>query len=165
VLPVKSPAELTELFRSRGLKITPQRQCIFRVLHGNDTHPTAESVYAAARAEMPSISLKTVYSTLNDLAAMGELQQLDLGTGGRRFDPNTDAHHHLVCVRCGKVRDLYAEFPGLQVPEKERQGFTVGSAEVVFRGLCADCAGRRSARRSRDATHDTTRRKGEHRHA
>ncbi|MER3452720.1 MAG: transcriptional repressor [Acidimicrobiia bacterium] len=140
VMAVKTPAELTELFRSRGLRITPQRQCIFRVLYGNEAHPTAESVYAAARAEMPSISLKTVYQTLNDLAAMGELQQLDLGTGGRRFDPNTDAHHHLVCERCGKVRDLYAEFPGLRLPPGKRQGFTVGSAEVVFRGLCADCS-------------------------
>lgn len=145
---MKSPAELTELFRSRGLKITPQRQCIFRVLHGNEAHPTAESVYAAARAEMPSISLKTVYQTLNDLAAMGEIQQLDLGTGGRRFDPNTDAHHHLVCERCGTVRDLYATFPGLRVPPGKRQGFTVGSAEVVFRGLCPACAGASGSRRA-----------------
>ena len=136
---MKSVAELTELFRQQGLKMTPQRQCIFRVLAGNGAHPTAESVYAAARAEMPNMSLKTVYQTLNDLAAMGEIQQLDLGTGSSRFDPNVDAHDHLVCVRCGKVRDLYAEFGGLSVPARQRQGFTVGSAEVVFRGLCDTC--------------------------
>ena len=136
---MKSVAELTELFRARGLKVTPQRQCIFRVLHGNDVHPTAEAVYAAARAEMPTIALKTVYQTLNDLAAMGEIQQLDLGTGAARFDPNVDAHHHLVCTRCGKVRDLYADYPALTVPSRQRQGFTIGSAEIVFRGRCAEC--------------------------
>jgi Fe2+ or Zn2+ uptake regulation protein len=139
VAPVKSVAELTDLFRSRGLKVTPQRQCIFRVLHGNDVHPTAEALYAAARAEMPTISLKTVYQTLNDLAAMGEIQQLDLGTGATRFDPNVDRHHHLVCTGCGRVRDLYADYPGLTVPSRQRQGFTIGSAEIVFRGLCAEC--------------------------
>ena len=139
VVGVKSPSELTELFRSRGLKVTPQRQCIFRMLHGNGVHPTAESVYAAARSEMPTMSLKTVYQTLNDLAAMGEIQQLDLGTGSTRFDPNIDAHHHLVCTRCGKVRDLYADFGNLRVPARRRQGFTIGTAEVVFRGLCEDC--------------------------
>jgi Fe2+ or Zn2+ uptake regulation protein len=140
VIAVKSPAELTELFRTQGLKVTPQRQCIFRVLHDNEVHPTAESVYAVARAEMPMMSLKTVYQTLNDLAAMGELQQLDLGTGSSRFDPNVDPHHHLVCVRCGKVRDLNVDFARLAVPSNQRQGFTVGSAEVVFRGLCDDCS-------------------------
>jgi Fe2+ or Zn2+ uptake regulation protein len=136
---VKTPAELTELFRARGLKVTPQRQCIFRLLHGNEAHPTAESVYDAARAEMPTISLKTVYQTLNDLADMGELNLLDLGTGAGRFDPNTGAHHHLVCDRCGKVRDLHLEFPGVRVPRAKAQGFAVRTAEVVFRGMCDDC--------------------------
>ena len=137
---MKSPAELTELFRTRGLKVTPQRQCIFRALHGNAVHPTAEAVFATAREEMPTMSLKTVYQTLNDLAAMGEIQQLDLGTGSTRFDPNVDQHHHLVCVRCGKVRDLHADFSDVKVPPRKRQGFVVGHAEVVFRGLCAPCA-------------------------
>ena len=100
---MKSPDELTEAFRRQGLKVTPQRQCIFRALHDNPEHPSAESVYELVRAEMPTISLRTVYQTLNDLAAMGELRQLDLGTGSARFDPNLDAHHHLVCDRCGKV--------------------------------------------------------------
>jgi Fur family peroxide stress response transcriptional regulator len=136
---VRTPAELTDLFRARGLKVTPQRQCIFRVLHGNGVHPTAESVYAAARAEMPVLSLKTVYQTLNDLAAMGEIQLLELGTGSARFDPNIDAHHHLVCTTCGKVRDLDLDLGELVVPEARRQGFLLGTAEVVFRGQCATC--------------------------
>lgn len=136
---MKSPAELTELFRERGLKVTAQRQCIFRVLHGSGVHPTAEAVYAVAREEMPTISLKTVYATLNDLAGMGEIQRLEIGTGSARFDPNVEPHHHLVCVSCGKVRDLYADFRHLTVPRDRQQGFTVGTAEVVFRGLCGSC--------------------------
>jgi Fe2+ or Zn2+ uptake regulation protein len=139
-LAVKSPAELTELFRARGLKVTPQRQRIFRVLDGSDVHPTAEAVYAAARDDMPTLSLKTVYQTLNDLASMGEIQLLDLGTGSTRFDPNTAAHHHLVCTGCGKVRDLEVDFGDLEVPPRRRHGFTIDSAEVVFRGLCDTCA-------------------------
>jgi Fe2+ or Zn2+ uptake regulation protein len=143
---VKTPDELTRLFRERGLKVTPQRRCIFRVLHGNGTHPTAEAVYAAASAEMPTLSLKTVYQTLNDLAGMGEIALLDLGTGAGRFDPNVEAaHHHLVCDGCGKVRDLHADFGGLTVPGELRQGFELGTAEVIFRGRCAECAATVSA--------------------
>jgi Fe2+ or Zn2+ uptake regulation protein len=137
---VRSPAELTELFRTRGLKVTPQREAVFRVLDRNDAHPTAESVHAAVTREMPTVSLRTVYQVLNDLASMGELSMLDLGTGSTRFDPNVEArHHHLVCTRCGKVRDLHVDFRSVRVPPGAEQGFTVDTAEVVFRGVCDDC--------------------------
>ncbi len=139
VAAVKSPDELTGLFRARGLKVTPQRQCIFRVLHQSEEHPTAESVYVDVRREMPTISLRTVYQTLNDLAAMGELQQLELGTGSARFDPTVDPHHHLVCEACGRVSDLHAEFADVRVPAGAGAGFQVSSTEVVFRGRCREC--------------------------
>jgi Fe2+ or Zn2+ uptake regulation protein len=131
---------MTQLFRQRGLKVTPQRECIFEVLWGATDHPSAELVYAEARTRMPTMSLKTVYQTLNDLAGMGEIQQLDFGTGSSRFDPNVDVHHHLVCTSCGKVRDLYADYSSVKVPSGAAHGFTLGGAEVVFRGLCADCS-------------------------
>ena len=137
---MRTPDELTLAFRERGLRVTPQRQAIFRILHGSDRHPTAEWVHEAARAEMPTISLKTVYQTLNDLAAMGELHQLHLGRGSARFDPNDAPHHHLVCESCGAVVDLHADFTDLQVPDGLGRGFLVSSTEIVFRGRCAECA-------------------------
>ena len=136
---MQSPTELAERFRDRGLKVTPQRQLIFRLLHGNGVHPTADAVFEAARAEMPTISLKTVYQTLNDLAEMGELQTLEVGTGAARFDPNVGRHHHLVCTRCGSVRDVEVDASSLAPPERTLGGFTVESTDVVFRGLCASC--------------------------
>lgn len=139
---MKSPAELTELFRSQGLKITPQRVAIFEALHGNDAHPTADSVYDTVVSDMPSISLRTVYQTLNDLTSMGELDQLQLGGGSARFDPNTSPHHHAVCERCGKVCDLAVDFDDVRMPRAragELQGFRVTATEVVFRGLCQGC--------------------------
>jgi Fe2+ or Zn2+ uptake regulation protein len=137
---MQSPDALTDLFRANGRKITAQRQCIFRALEGDLTHPSAERVYEKVRREMPNVSLKTVYQTLNDLAELGEISQLDVGTGSARFDPNVEApHHHLVCRTCGKVRDLSADFPGLTVSRRAAQGFAVDSAEVVFRGLCDEC--------------------------
>jgi Fe2+ or Zn2+ uptake regulation protein len=136
---VKSPAELTELFRARGLKVTPQRQCIFRALDGNTQHPTAEGIYERVIAEMPTVSLRTVYQTLNDLSAMGEISQIDLGTGSARFDPNLEAHQHLVCDGCGTVVDVPGDFAELRVPQGHSHGFVVSRTEVVFRGRCPDC--------------------------
>ena len=138
---MKTGEELTNLFRERGLRVTPQRQVIFRLLHGDDAHPTVESLYERAQAEMPTMSLKTVYQTVHDLAALGEVAVLDLGTGSVRVDPNVEhAHHHLVCNRCGRVRDLPVEFDGLTVPGRYRTGFTVDDVQVIFRGRCDLCA-------------------------
>jgi Fe2+ or Zn2+ uptake regulation protein len=137
---MQSPAALTDLFRNQGRKITAQRQCIFRALEGDTTHPSAEKVYEKVRLEMPNVSLRTVYQTLNDLAELGEITALDLGTGAARFDPNVEsAHHHLVCRSCGKVRDVEGEIAGLSVPAAAVQGYEVSSAEVVFRGQCDEC--------------------------
>lgn len=142
---VRTPEELTEIFRARGLKITPQRQAIFRVLHGSTAHPTAEAVFDAVRGDMPAISLRTVYQTLNDLAAMGEIHAIDLGTGSVRFDTHTGRHHHLVCEGCGQVQDVEADFPGVAAPNAAALGFTVDTTEIVFRGRCRECTATGSA--------------------
>ena len=137
---VKTVDELTSRFRDQGLRVTPQRQVIFRLLHGVDTHPTVESLFEAARAEMPTISRKTVYQTVHDLEEMGEVELLDVGTGSIRVDPNVEhAHQHLVCTRCGTVRDVLLDIADLRVPSRYRREFTVEAVEVVFRGVCDEC--------------------------
>ena len=140
---MKDSDQLTSLFRDHGLRVTPQRQAIFRLLQGDLTHPTVESIYDRARADMPTISLKTVYQTVHDLEALGEVHVLDLGTGSVRVDPNVEGdHHHLVCTQCGRVRDLPVEFDGLTVPPRFRRDFNVDGVEVIVRGRCAECTER-----------------------
>ncbi|MGH8988956.1 MAG: Fur family transcriptional regulator [Acidimicrobiales bacterium] len=153
---MRTPAELTQLFRAHGRKVTPQRQCIFRALHVEsrqpaadghpadghpaDGHPTAERVYEVVHAELETISRKTVYQTLHELAEMGEVVALDVGTGAVRYDPNVEhAHHHLVCRACGRIRDLFVDLPEVELPASLAQGYQVEGREVVFRGLCGGC--------------------------
>ena len=137
---MKTTEQLTDLFRERGLRVTPQRQMIFGLLQSNDSHPTVESLYERAQGEMPTMSLKTVYQTVHDLEALGEVSVLDLGTGSLRVDPNVEhEHHHLVCSSCGRVRDLPVEFDGLKVPKSSRREFTVDAVQVIFRGHCDTC--------------------------
>jgi Fe2+ or Zn2+ uptake regulation protein len=136
---VDHPEVLTSAFRARGLKLTPQRQLLFRLLHENTAHPTAEALYAQASELMPGISLRTVYHTLNDLVAMGELRAVSVGGGSTRFDPNTAAHHHARCVRCGAVADVYVDdVDHLAVDGLD--GFVTQGTQIVFTGLCAACA-------------------------
>ena len=138
VEPVRTPEELTSEFRARGLKVTPQRQLLFRLLHGNITHPTAEGLYAQASERMPGISLRTVYQTLNDLTSMGELSALQVAGGSTRFDPNVDVHHHARCEQCGELRDVYVEHID-ELAVQGFDGFRPSRATIVFDGLCAAC--------------------------
>lgn len=136
---VRQPAELTVAFRAKGLKVTPQRQLLFRLLHGHEGHPTAEGLFAEASEQMPGISLRTVYQTLNDLAAMGELQVLHITPGTSRFDPNVESHHHAKCVSCGQLRDIHVP----QAQQLEVVGlhdFHPSHTSVVVNGLCTPCA-------------------------
>jgi Fe2+ or Zn2+ uptake regulation protein len=137
---MKTVDELTERFRERGLRVTPQRQAIFRLLHGDTSHPTVETLYERARDDMPTISLKTVYQTVHDLESMGELELIHVGTGSIRVDPNVEhAHHHLICTVCGSVRDVLVDVRDLRLPARDRRGFTIADVEVHFRGVCDDC--------------------------
>jgi Fe2+ or Zn2+ uptake regulation protein len=139
---VKSPTQLAEVFRSQGLKVTPQRTLLFALLEDNTTHPTADGLYAKASAQMPGISLRTVYTTLTDLVEMGELQAVCLGSGATRFDPNVDDHHHGVCDACGAVVDLYVAGADTLADTLVGNGdvrFAPISASIVFRGTCAAC--------------------------
>ena len=134
---MRSPEDLTVAFRAAGLKVTPQRQLLFRLLHNNSSHPTADSLFNVASERMPGISLRTVYQTLTDLAEMGELQSIEVGSGSMRFDPNISDHHHAVCDNCGAVHDVYVN----RAPElRGLDDFSVSDARIVYRGLCGACS-------------------------
>ncbi len=137
---MKAEAELTALFRARGLRVTPQRQAIFRLLYADDRHPTVEALHDAARIDMPTISLKTVYQTVHDLEALEQVSLLDLGTGSVRVDPNVEAEHqHLVCSVCGMVRDVPIDVD-VRLPAVYRREFALDAVDVIFRGVCDTCS-------------------------
>lgn len=148
---MKSPDELTTLFRALSLKVTPQRQAVFEALHGDGSHPTADVIWARVRDRMPTVSLRTVYQALNDLVELGEVQAVSVGNGAARFDPNTAGHDHFVCRSCERIYDVVASrprvvsgYPGLDRSADTgggdtSAGYTVDTVEITFRGLCVSC--------------------------
>jgi Fe2+ or Zn2+ uptake regulation protein len=137
---VRPVDEMVDAYRASGRKVTPQRLAVMAAVHGNASHPTAESVHAIVTASMPTVSLRTVYSVLGELVQLGELHHLDLGTGSARFDPNVEAHHHLVCESCGAVRDVAVDHPDVKPVSSPDAGFSIHSTDIVFRGRCGGCS-------------------------
>ena len=135
---VHSPAQLAQIFREKQLKLTPQRQLLFGLLHENMAHPSAESLFEIASKQMPGISLRTVYQTLGELAEMGELQLVDVGDGAKRFDPNMGEHQHFVCDSCGSIHDV--EISSTPKIRGDGAAYEIEEVGVVFHGKCARCS-------------------------
>jgi Fur family transcriptional regulator, stress-responsive regulator len=135
-------AGLSERVAARGWRITPQRRSVLGALNGDHVHLSAEQVLAAARRVVPEVSLATVYNTLNELSAMGEITEVRLADGSTRYDPKIGSdHHHLVCEGCGLIFDVEPQgVGGLALPPAQRYGMVVETVEVVFRGRCSNCA-------------------------
>jgi Fur family transcriptional regulator, stress-responsive regulator len=135
-------SDLLERLRNREWRVTPQRRVVAEVLTGEHVHLTAEAVHAAAQQRLPEISLATVYNTLNELVAMGELLEVSAGSGPKRYDPNvTIAHQHLVCTSCGTLRDVLPDVASLQALHTSNlHGFVLTGVEIVFQGVCPSCA-------------------------
>jgi Fur family peroxide stress response transcriptional regulator len=111
---------------------------IMAYLEGNTRHPSADDVYRAVVAKHPSISRATVYNTLDMLERRGDLHALTIDPDKKRFDPSAAAHHHLLCMQCGRIVDVHQSFKiPLQGPQ--RAGFTVLDNHIEFRGVCPAC--------------------------
>lgn len=112
------------------------------VLDGEHVHLTAEAVHGRAQERLPEISLATVYNTLNELVAMGEVIEISAGGTAKRYDPNVRlTHHHLVCTSCGDLRDVFPDGQaGLDLGPADRHGFEVTGIDIVFRGVCPSCS-------------------------
>ncbi len=134
-------------YRALGLKLTPQRLAILEYLDGNKNHPSAEDIYTAVSQRFPTMSVATVYNTLEALRKRGLVRELVIDSERKRYDPNIEPHHHILCIRCRRVADVHMEFD-IPVPEEVRQRFTIFGNHIEFYGLCEDC--RKSSRREEE---------------
>jgi Fe2+ or Zn2+ uptake regulation protein len=135
-----SPADAATALRAAGYRVTPQRLVIHRTLVELGRHVGAEELLAAVDHQLPNVSLPTVYSALDALEDAGLVRRVSAGQGRALYDSRPADHHHLVCRRCGAVGDLDADVPLTRALRSAREnGFAPDGAEVVVRGLCANC--------------------------
>jgi Fur family peroxide stress response transcriptional regulator len=126
-----------ERCRKSGLKITPQRIAVYEILLSSPNHPTVEEIYEEVKKRYPFVSLATVYRTVETLEQMGLAKKVCYWGSSARYDANTEEHHHLICVKCGAIRDIYIDRE-IDIP-KELEGFKTEGYSVNIYGLCPKC--------------------------
>jgi len=133
--------ELTQALRENGHRVTPQRQAICQLLAETKEHPSAQMIYAQLESEFASLSLATVYNTLETLVNLEEVYKLGSAGGeAERYDADTTPHVNLACTICNRVIDL----PSSHVKEldqevTENSGYRIQGARVMYYGICPDC--------------------------
>jgi len=98
--------EIKSIFHQKGLRLTPQRELIYRLLAGSKAHPTADQVYREVLKTFPAVSFNTVYKTVRAFEEAGLLQRFNTGENIYRYDANTAPHPHFICLSCGRVDDM-----------------------------------------------------------
>jgi len=128
--------------RAAGLADTAQRHLIYRCLAESVDHPTAEAVFLRVKAQLPKVSLATVYRNLKLFAEAGLIDEVATGRSLSRYDGNQARHHHLICKVCGGVADYYddkLDTLAVVAGAGAMGGFEVHDARLNVFGVCAQC--------------------------
>ncbi|AJA48737.1 transcriptional regulator PerR [Clostridium pasteurianum DSM 525 = ATCC 6013] len=132
---------ITNIFREKKLKLTPQRIAVYKYLQSTKEHPSAETIYKALQTDYPTMSLATVYKALKTLTEVNLVNELNVGEGNFRYDSNVCSHPHIQCVCCGRVDDVEnVSFTNLNDKIAEFTDYKVLTNKVYFYGVCKDCA-------------------------
>ena len=133
-------SSIINTFRNRGYRATPQRIAISRYILRNHKHPTAQNAYLEVKKMHPTVSLATIYTTIKILKETGLILELNLPQGQTRFDPNTEPHAHLLCLRCGGISDwIDPIMPKLIAKVSADANFTVIGSSLDLKGICESC--------------------------
>lgn len=130
-----------ELLRETGLRVTRPR---ISVLNAVNDHPHADTstIIDAVREDLGEVSHQTVYDGLQALTGAGLVRHIEPPGSVARYESRVgDNHHHVVCRSCGAIADVdcaVGEAPCLT--PSEAHGYMIDEAEVVYRGLCPECA-------------------------
>ena len=126
------------------MRLTNQRLEIMEFIDNNYTHPTVEEIYDNVRRKVTRISKATIYQNLKILVEEGIVREVNM-KGVSRFEPNLEAHHHLICKTCSKIMDFdskeLTEY-SLRLAEKVKD-MKIESTNTNFYGICKKCRGKK----------------------
>ena len=131
---------IIQKLRGKGLKLTSQRLAIMEVLiEKTPVHPGADLIYREAKKKVKSLSLSTVYSTLNELSKHGIIKTLEFDRMENRYEANMREHINLICKACKKIMDYKPPFIIDSDEIVKRCRFQVTDSRFEYYGYCEEC--------------------------
>jgi Fur family transcriptional regulator, peroxide stress response regulator len=133
-------ASIIKALRGKGYKATPQRIAIGRFALCDRSHPTVQKVFSEVKKVHPTVSLATVYKTIQILKEVDLIQELSLPQDQTRFDSNMKPHINLVCTQCGNIKDLEdTEVQAIIAKVSVAEKFAPKGQRFDIYGTCQSC--------------------------
>lgn len=118
---------------------TRQRRVVYDTIQKTHSHPTADWIFEQVRADVPKISLGTVYRNLSVLKQEGVIREIFGNDRRAHYDADLSPHAHFICSDCGQIWDVF----GVQQVDwrtlKDLVGCEVTNQQLDFQGRCAAC--------------------------
>jgi Fur family ferric uptake transcriptional regulator len=133
-------SSLADVLRSRGLRLTAQRQLVLEAVHELG-HATPDQVHSKVSATAAGVNITTVYRTLELLEELGLVTHAHLSHGAPTFHAvGADQHVHLVCRICGTVSEVPPSvLTELSATLEGQHGFLIDIGHVALFGVCGGC--------------------------
>jgi len=137
---------LTTALHEAGMRVTLQRVAICELLAASHEHPTAAMIYHELKPRFSSLSLATVYNTLDTLVGLGVVNVLGhAGDDKVHYDADTEPHVNLACISCSRIIDIPSEHvTHLDSEITAASGYKLLGARVLYYGLCPACQKKRT---------------------
>ena len=117
--------------------MTKQREIIYNVIMNSPEHLTAEEIFLAAREQMPSIAMGTVYRNLGIMVEQGDIGHVSVYGAPDRYDKSIMPHEHCICQVCGEVKDI--DKGDLKACLEKLLGTAITSYDLTVRHICDKC--------------------------
>ncbi|MDD4503829.1 MAG: Fur family transcriptional regulator [Clostridiaceae bacterium] len=132
--------DLIKFLKEKGYKVTPQRIAVYDILKNTKEHPSVDMLYSSLQPVYPTMSLATVYKSLEVFKELGLVQELNVGEDKFRYDANVNQHPHITCTVCGKVEDVDDEMLfDLSEQVERKTGYKLINQQLYFFGYCPNC--------------------------
>ena len=131
-----------QYLKEKGLLYSKQREQILKTFMKVRSHLAIDDLYNAVRKKNSRIGLATVYRTMRVICDCGLATEVDFGDGVRRFEDKYrhQHHHHLVCIKCGRVIEVTSnQIESLQKKLAKQHNFTPTKDTMKIFGICSKC--------------------------
>ncbi len=132
--------DIVKCLKEKGYKVTPQRIAVYEILRNTKEHPTVDMIYHRLQPLYPTMSLATVYKSLEVFKELNLVQELNVGEDKFRYDANVNQHPHITCLGCTKVEDVDDEMLfNLLEQVSSKTGYKLVNQQLYFFGYCPEC--------------------------
>ncbi len=133
--------QLIAKVRDNQFRLTPQRVELIRLIAASEGHPSASQLYSQIKVQFHTMSLATVYKTLDLLKELGEVLEIGLRDDSHYDGNKPYPHPHLICVKCQKIMDgeLESAVENIVQEVEKNFGFQILKHQLDFYGVCPNC--------------------------